>query len=114
KEGERRPLLPGGTGKILLTFSEDAPDHDGLDLASIRETYLADNAGERHPEIASIAVPVFGRGNALEGAMSFSGPVAHFTQQKIRELAVPLFETAAQLTRQLGGDPAPLYARLKK
>jgi DNA-binding IclR family transcriptional regulator len=114
KEGERRPLLPGGTGKILLAFSEDAPDHDGPDLASIRKTYLADNAGERHPEIASIAVPVFGRGNALEGAMSFSGPVAHFTKQKIRELTVPLFETAAQLTRQLGGDPAPFYARLKK
>ncbi|MEQ8195473.1 MAG: IclR family transcriptional regulator [Rhodospirillales bacterium] len=113
KEGDRRPLLPGGTGKILLAFSEDAAEHDAPELADIRKTYITFNAGERHAEIASLAVPVFGQDNALEGAMSFSGPVAHFTPEKVRELTAPLFETAARLTQQLGGDAAPFQARLK-
>ena len=113
REGDRRPLLPGGTGKALLAFSDDG--HDGsAELVEVRKKYFARNKGERDPELSSIATPIFTTGNTLAGAMSLSGPNAHFTDKKIQELTPPLLEAAAHLTQQLGGNPSPFYERLGK
>ena len=109
REGDRRPLLPGGTGKALLAFSEDG----GPDLAEIRAAYFVLNKGGRDPEITSIATPVFGTKNILIGAMSMSGPNARFNHKKIQALRPMLMEAAAQLTQKLGGDPAPFFDQLK-
>ncbi|MEL0106447.1 MAG: IclR family transcriptional regulator [Rhodospirillaceae bacterium] len=109
REGDRRPLLPGGTGKVLLAFSEDG----GPELDDIRSNYFVHNKGERHPEISSIAVPIFATGNLLAGAMSMSGPITHFTAKAVQKFKPALMDAAARLTQQLGGDPSPFLERLE-
>jgi len=59
--------------------------------------------GERNPETAAVAAPVFGAGGALAGALSLSGPRARMEALRERHLA-DIARAASDLTRRLGGD----------
>ncbi|WP_424812824.1 IclR family transcriptional regulator [Roseococcus sp. YIM B11640] len=60
--------------------------------------------GITDPHSASMAMPVFGPGEALTGALVLSGPVARLTTENA-ELAKPaLRDAASRLTRSLGGE----------
>ncbi len=59
--------------------------------------------GERNPETAAIAAPVFGPGGGLAGALGVSGPKARIADRREGHLAL-VAEAAADLTRRLGGD----------
>jgi len=108
KEGERHPLLPGGTGRVLLAFSNEGDET----LAQIRRDYFALNIGEREPEIASVSAPVLRVGNELVGAVSITGPSANFTDGKADRFVPLLLPAVAELTRLSGGDPAPFHQKM--
>lgn len=110
KEGERHPLLPGGTGKVLLAFSNEG----GQALAQIRKDHFALNIGEREPEIASVSAPVLRAGGELVGVVSLTGPSAKFTDGKADRFVPILLPAVAELTRLCGGDPAPFHKRLNE
>ncbi|MGY9013956.1 MAG: IclR family transcriptional regulator domain-containing protein, partial [Rhodospirillales bacterium] len=63
QEGDRRSILPGGTGKVMLAFSDDPIEFEGW--AEIRNSFHFVNIGDRHPEFSSLASPVFKRDQKL-------------------------------------------------
>ena len=107
REGDIRPLRPSGSGKVLQAFAGEKGD----DLAVVRENYVAYNNGERDPEIASIAAPVFKVGQELVGAVTISGPIAHFARPQTAQKTAAILRAAARLTRGLGGNPEPLETK---
>lgn len=110
KEGERHPLLPGGTGLVLLAFGGE----DGAIYETIRSDYFVVNIAGREPEISSVAAPVLQAGGDLAGTMSLTGSTGKFTDGKADRFIRLLLPAAAEMTRLCGGDPAPFQERLAK
>lgn len=110
REGEARPLLPGGTGRVLLAFS-GAP---GAEFDRIRDDHFVINIGGREPEISSVAAPVLQPRGVLVGTVSITGPTAKFTDGKADAFVRHVLPAAAELTRLCGGDPAPFGERLSR
>ncbi|RYF33208.1 MAG: IclR family transcriptional regulator [Comamonadaceae bacterium] len=94
--GDLLPIDRGGPGKVLRAF-RDAPK-DTADLPLIHTSF-----GERDPACASMALPVFGVGGALVGALSLSGPRERFSSEALERMTGPLLDAAAQATKALGG-----------
>lgn len=90
EEGNRLDLKTGASGKILSYFAEDI-DSSAIKLGP-HASYIA--IGERDPEIASVAVAVFGPNEDVKGALSVSGVSSRFDAQK-RETALTLLHEAA-------------------
>jgi DNA-binding IclR family transcriptional regulator len=101
RQGELLPLNRGAGGHVLLAFAGQADES----YAEVRRRMYAATRGERDPETAAVACPVFGQGQQLEGALSLSGPIQRFTAKTIRTMNVALLESARCLTAALGGDP---------
>lgn len=74
------------------------------ELARIREQGLARSFGERVPEAASMAAPLWDR-RGLVGALAIAGPAARWTAAAMDRAEVALREAAAEISRQLGGRP---------
>lgn len=94
--GDLLPIDRGGPGKVLRAF-RNAP-HGTADVPLIHTSF-----GERDPACASMAVPVFGVGGSLAGALSLSGPRERFSTEALEKMTPPLLDAAAQATRALGG-----------
>lgn len=99
-EGSRLPLTVGAAGHVILAFS----GLTGEKFDEIRKTMYAASFGERDPETAAVACPVFGLDQKFIGALSVSGP-----RYRIEALGVPailpvLFRHARNLTRIMGGN----------
>ena len=77
EEGERLPLRNGAAGRLLLAFTEQ--HHPGA--PEIREAGFTISLGERDPDIAAIAVPVFDRSGTIAGALTVSGLKLRFDQE---------------------------------
>ncbi len=103
-EGDRLPLELGSAGRILLAFGP-AP---AKTLAGIRAAHFAVSRGERDRDAASVSAPVFADDGTLCGALSLSGPIDRFVEPKAREFALALLASAAELTRDVGGDASAL------
>ncbi len=110
REGEARPLLPGGTGKVLLAFSGEP----GAQFDRIRDDHFVINIGGREAEISSVAAPVLQPREALVGTVSITGPTAKFIDGKADAFVRHVLPAAAELTRLCGGDPAPFQDRLSR
>lgn len=106
--GDRREILPSGTGKVLLAFSQDSAER--TDWIEVAQQYYAVSRGERTTEVSSVAAPVFQSGQQLLGALSVSGPTADFSEADIQRYLPPLLAAAADLTLLTGGNVAPLRA----
>ena len=105
REGDRRPILPGGTGKVMLAFSQDLSEQAAW--PDIRRDHFIVNIGDRHPEFSSLAAPVFKRGQVLAAVLPISGPTSDFTDSLIKENLPRLLKAAAGLTKRIGGDARP-------
>lgn len=110
-EGDRLPLTHGAAGHVLRAFGGargERYDH-------IREQMFAASFGERDPETAAFACPVFQHGNRLVGAISVSGPRYRIEALGEAKIVPVLFKHAQQLTRTFGGDvAAPAFAAWNK
>jgi DNA-binding IclR family transcriptional regulator len=104
REGEVLPLRAGAAGHVLAAFG-GAP---GALCEAIRARFFHAASGERDPEIAGIAAPVFAAGGLLAGALTVAGPVTRLDPAAAARIRRPLLEVAAEATLGLGGDPAPL------
>ncbi len=74
EEGARLPLDRGAPGRVLLAFSEAA----GTASEAIRAAGFHTSLGERDPDLAAAAVPVFDRGGSLRGTLSISALRSRF------------------------------------
>ena len=100
REGDLRPLSGGATGMILMAFRGE----EGSDMELVRAQYWAASFGGTHPEMAAVAVPVFGVQQALAGALSVSGPRYRFEEKGAESMVPALTRAAVRLTQLLGGD----------
>lgn len=97
REGALLPLDRGAGGHVLAAFTGAR----GKRLAAVRASGLALSLGERDPDIAAMAAPVFGSGGFV-GALSVSGPIGRFGTVARPQLETALREEAAALSRALG------------
>jgi DNA-binding IclR family transcriptional regulator len=100
--GEVLPLELGAPGRSIMAFS----GAEGAVYDEIRAKGYYFTAGERDPQVASLAVPIFADANRLFGALAVTGPPNRFDTAKINKHLTKLRKSAVILTRSLGGDPA--------
>ena len=108
-EGDRLPLDRGAAGKVLRAFGGAR----GELYDAVRSAHYATSFGERDPQTAAIAAPVFGVRHELRGALNLSGLREHFTNRHVALLRRHVLAAAAQLTQALGGDAAVYGPRLR-
>lgn len=104
-EGETLPLAAGAAGRVLLDFApqETAPGELRRRAAMLPYTSF----GERDPEIAAVAVPVYGRRQGrleLAGALAISGPIGRFDRALIACAETVLLDEGRALSARLGGS----------
>lgn len=89
------PIPKGASGQVLAEFQTPRAGSSPLLRMSI---------GALAPDSAALAVPVFGHGQQLLGALTLSGPKSRFTRSARLAMGETLLKTAEHLTFQLGGD----------
>jgi IclR family KDG regulon transcriptional repressor len=81
------------------------------ELVRIREQGIARSFGERVPEAASIAAPLWDQ-RGLVGALAIAGPAGRWTAIAMDRAEGALREAAAEISQQLGGRPDWLQAQV--
>lgn len=97
--GDRRLFDRGAASTIFRRFENvsDSPvQPDDIHAVSI---------GRVDPEMAAIAVPVFGMGNQLMGVITLSGPSTRFTAEYVENLRPVLIDACIKLSVNLGASP---------
>lgn len=90
-EGIQLPLTQGAASHLLKAHT----DGSGQQKAKILQNGYAISLGERNPDTASIAVPVFGASGKFSGALVISGLLSRFDEDK-RHTAIDLAKQEAQ------------------
>lgn len=97
--GDELPLRKGAAGHVLIAFES------GIAVArSARDKFVTVSVGERLPDLAAVAAPVFDAAGNLAGAINVSGPRMRFTKQVVAEISISVLKHAKALTTALGGD----------
>ncbi len=111
--GDELPLWGGAVSKVLL---RDAPDSLLLRVArsspygeghvrrlrewideAIQRGYAVSH-GEREDGLSAVAVPITDRSGAVLASLSFGGPTARFTDDRIEQMAADLREAARRMS----------------
>lgn len=95
RAGELIALHTGAGGQVLLAFSGAA----GSGHEEVRRRHLAVMPGDRIPDVAGIAAPVFDATAALVGAVTLTMP----RERLVDSHAMHVLAAAKALTAQLGG-----------
>lgn len=104
KPGDLLPMDRGAGGRVLQAYADDdAPSDDAL-RTRIRREQVVVLVGDRVPELAGLAAPVFGPDGALAGAVTLTMPSNRLDPAH----AEPVQAAGRAITRGLGGRfPAP-------
>lgn len=89
-EGVRLPLERGAAGRVLLAYSGSRDEA----AKEVLQAGHAISVAERSPDVAAVAVPVFGLYGDFKGALSVSGLVSRFDGEA-RKGALNLLERIA-------------------
>ncbi|MEJ1975751.1 MAG: IclR family transcriptional regulator [Acetobacteraceae bacterium] len=98
-EGTELPLHLGASAHVLMAFTDGDKDR----YATVRRLGYAISLGERDPETAAIAAPVFGADGRLVGALSVTGLASRFQAGDTQPMVEAVVELAQKLTQELGG-----------
>lgn len=99
--GDALPIDKGAAGWVLLAFG----GQQGQPCNDIRNQGFHLTRGERDPEVASLAVPIFGPNRQLYGSLALTGPITRFDDAAARKNLTPLRDSAAAISKILGaGD----------
>ena len=110
-EGDRLPLNVGASGHVIRAFNGAT----NARYEQIRRDMYSASYGERDPETAAVACPVFGVGQQFVGALTVSGPKYRLEGGGVERILPVLFRHASELTRVLGGDSSVFPAvKLKR
>lgn len=97
RPGDLRPMDQSAIAQVLRSFD---PALAGKTPKPKTPVYTS---GITDPHVASAAMPVFGAGGRLLGALAVSGPVSRLTRERAEEISTLLREAGEALTRALGG-----------
>jgi DNA-binding IclR family transcriptional regulator len=98
-EGDRLPLTVGASSHVIRAFTGAT----GARYEQIRRDMYSASYGERDPETAAVACPVFGTTQAFVGALTISGPKYRIESLGLERILPVMFKQAIDLTRTLGG-----------
>jgi DNA-binding IclR family transcriptional regulator len=96
--GDAMPIDASSTGQVFQAFAESAGS-----AATLHRVFSSSGVG-RDVLSASLAVPVFGSGDVLLGALSLSGPISRFGPDETRSMERHLIDASNRLTSSLGGS----------
>ncbi len=99
EEGAELPLDRGASARVLTAFTGGEGPLD----AQVRAEGAYVSLGERDPETASVAAPVFGGERTLVGAIAVVGLRAHFDEARINAMLEAVKSEARLLTQRIGG-----------
>ncbi|MBY3595955.1 IclR family transcriptional regulator [Rhizobium bangladeshense] len=99
--GDTMPLDLGAPGRVILAFNGKT----GSVYDEIRQKGFYATFGERDPQVASLAVPIFRDGDKLFGSLALTGPPARFTEEAIKRNLETLQMAARRLSAAMGGEP---------
>jgi DNA-binding IclR family transcriptional regulator len=99
--GDTMPLELGAPGRVILAFT----GKHGSVYDEIRGQGFFATFGERDPQVASLAVPIFRDGTTLFGSLALTGPPARFTEDAITTHLKTLQMAANKLSAAMGGEP---------
>ena len=94
-EGSALPLTAGASAHVLLAFS----DGKGARTKAVRERGYDISLGERDPQVAAVAVPVFDLAGKFRGALAVSGLIGRFTEKARRAAVMELSQAADRLRK---------------
>ncbi len=97
RPGDLRPMDQSSIAQVLRIF-----DPANTAAAAGVETPVY-SSGVTDPHVASMAMPVFGAGGRLLGALAVSGPSSRLTKERAAEIAGTLRAAGETLTAALGG-----------
>ena len=89
----------GASSKVFLKFEDVTPGT--LDPKEFCESSF----GERVPEMAGVAAPVFGENNKFIGVVSVTGPAYRFTKESTNKISKILTKEVSELCLTLGARP---------
>jgi DNA-binding IclR family transcriptional regulator len=95
--GDTRPMDKSAIAQVLQRY-ETGPLGADDELPFF-------TSGVTDPHAAALAMPVFGIGEALVGALTVSGPISRLTAARANEIKGMLGEAAHRLTAACGGTP---------
>lgn len=95
-EGSELPLTAGASAHVLVAFS----DGKGAKAKAVRERGYDISLGERDPQVAAVAVPVFDLAGKFRGALAVSGLIGRF-REKARHAAITELSNAADRLRKI-------------
>lgn len=99
--GDLMPLELGAPGRVILAFTgKSGAIYDEIRIQGFYATF-----GERDPQVASLAVPIFRDGDKLFGSLALTGPPARFTEDAIQKNLEILQMAARKLSAAMGGEP---------
>jgi DNA-binding IclR family transcriptional regulator len=98
EEGAELPLDRGASARILMAYTGEP----GQVYDTIRHQGFYVSIGERDPETAAVAVPVFGQRHEFVGALGITGSLARMTDDRIAEIRSVLVTESKALSSTLG------------
>nr|WP_249145424.1 IclR family transcriptional regulator [Bradyrhizobium diazoefficiens] len=97
RPGDIRPMDKSSVAQVLEKY-----DPARASVASKDELPIF-SSGVTDPHVASMAMPVFGSGGRLLGALAISGPVSRLTKKAAEKFRKALRDEATVLSASLGG-----------
>jgi len=108
--GQEYPIGQGASGKVLSAFTADVTPA----MQAIRDRLWATSYGERDPDTASVASPVFSVTGELQGAIALSGPKQRLSSADAMMAACrSVLRAARDASQGLGSDPMPYEISLR-
>eukprot|EP01037_Dinobryon_pediforme_P012515 gene12515-12603_t len=101
--GDTRPMDQSAIAQVLRRYAA-APPGPGDELPLF-------TSGITDPHAAALAMPIFGIGDTLMGALTISGPVSRLTVARAEEVKSLLLEAAQKLTTACGGSPTAVTTK---
>ena len=95
KVGDLLPLDRGAAGRVLLANDASASSPEAFRIIV--------SLGERDPEVAAIAGPVYAR-DRVAAALSVSGPIGRFTKANVKKISKLIEEKCRHLSSLLALD----------
>jgi len=96
-EGTELPLNAGASAHVLLAFSNGAK---GPKAKAVQQRGYDISLGERDPQVAAVAVPVFDLAGEFRGALAISGLIGRF-KEKARQAALAELSASAHRLRTM-------------
>lgn len=101
KSGDLLPIDRGAPAKVIDHCMRGAGQEDIVRGGARRLIFTS--FGERNPACAAVACPTFGANGQFVGALSLSGPLERFTEERTAQMGRQLLAEGEALSRALGG-----------